>query len=86
MPSIRLTARTPLKPSPWVFHRFSDPTSEEFRATHASGLKGKSGVSDTAYLCEHKYEGEEMADSLDWTAKGAVTPVKDKGQGRFMLR
>merc|ERR1719333_1305037 len=55
-------------------------TNEEFRAIYASGLKGKSAGPRTAYLGEHKYEGEELADSLDWTAKGAVTPVKDQGQ------
>merc|ERR1711976_540621 len=61
-------------------NQFSDMTNEEFRATYASGLKGKSAGPRTAYLGEHKYEGEELADSLDWTTKGAVTPVKDQGQ------
>jgi len=61
-------------------NQFSDLTNDEFRATYASGLKGKSARPHTAYLGEHKYEGEELADSLDWSAKGAVTPVKDQGQ------
>merc|ERR1712048_1260587 len=61
-------------------NQFSDLTNDEFRATYASGLKGKSIRPNTAYLGEHKYEGEELADSLDWAAKGAVTPVKDQGQ------
>jgi len=61
-------------------NQFSDLTNDEFRATYASGLKGQSVRPRTAYLGEHKYEGEELADSLDWAAKGAVTPVKNQGQ------
>merc|ERR1712203_486831 len=28
----------------------------------------------------HEYSGETLATSIDWTTKGAVTPVKDQGQ------
>merc|ERR1712048_230361 len=28
----------------------------------------------------HEYQGETLAESVDWTTKGAVTPVKDQGQ------
>jgi len=61
-------------------NQFSDLTNDEFRATYASGLKGRSNRPRVAYLGEHKYEGESLADSLDWSTKGAVTPVKDQGQ------
>jgi len=61
-------------------NQFSDLSNDEFRALYASGLKGISARPRTAYLGEHKYEGEALADSLDWSTKGAVTPVKDQGQ------
>merc|ERR1712087_719334 len=31
-------------------------------------------------LGKHTYNGESLAASVDWTTKGAVTPVKNQGQ------
>merc|ERR1712084_111500 len=31
-------------------------------------------------LGAHKYNGEALASSIDWSQKGAVTPVKNQGQ------
>merc|ERR1712187_883273 len=31
-------------------------------------------------LGNHTYNGETLATSVDWTTKGAVTPVKNQGQ------
>merc|ERR1712151_248393 len=60
-------------------NQFTDLTLEEFQALPIRGYKAglkqnlpKVGV--------HEYSGETLATSIDWTTKGAVTPVKDQGQ------
>jgi C1A family cysteine protease len=56
---------------------FADLTAEEFTATR---LGYKKEESDSPVLDTHSWQGEELADSLDWTTKGAVTKIKDQGQ------
>jgi hypothetical protein len=59
--------------------RFTDLTSEEFKTKFVSGYKAPSAMlGDLPYLGEH--ETVESTGSVDWTTKGAVTPVKDQGQ------
>merc|ERR1712137_1096364 len=62
-------------------NQFSDLSKEEFLSTY-TGLKGGSGKmwSEVPTLGEHVYNGEPLAESVDWTQKGAVTGVKDQGQ------
>merc|ERR1719169_386920 len=33
-----------------------------------------------AYLGRHEYSGAELPSSVDWSTKGAVTPIKNQGQ------
>merc|ERR1711988_1038551 len=50
---------------------------EEYKAFLArSNKKGDSPPS----LGVHVHDGSELAASVDWVTKGAVTPVKDQGQ------
>jgi C1A family cysteine protease len=58
---------------------FSDLTAEEFAALPIRGLKTAAN-SGLPKVGEHEYLGETLAESVDWTTKGAVTPVKDQGQ------
>jgi len=59
--------------------QFTDLTNEEFKAMYVSGYKAPSQMlGDLPYLGEH--DSEESSGSVDWTTKGAVTPVKDQGQ------
>merc|ERR1712193_6989 len=59
--------------------RFTDLTNEEFKTQYVSGYKAPSAMlGDLPYLGEH--ETVESTGSVDWTTKGAVTPVKDQGQ------
>merc|ERR1712019_100392 len=59
-------------------NRFSDLSLEEFKALHVRGYT-KPGHA-TPLLKVHTYNGEDLAVSVDWRTKGAVTPVKDQGQ------
>jgi C1A family cysteine protease len=58
---------------------FSDMTLEEFQAMPIRGFKSSSDM-DLPKVGVHEYNGEELAASVDWTTKGAVTAVKDQGQ------
>jgi len=59
---------------------FANLTPEEFgiRLGYKGSVRGT--FSNLPTLGEHTYNGEELAESVDWTTKGAVTPVKDQGQ------
>merc|ERR1712187_1047097 len=50
----------------------------EFQSQYLSGLKAPVAHS-SAYLGRHVYEGEALPDSVDWSTKGAVTPIKNQG-------
>ncbi|XP_020578327.1 oryzain alpha chain-like [Phalaenopsis equestris] len=58
-------------------NRFADLTNEEYRASHLGIRKPlrHRNPSDRYRLAA----GEALPDSVDWTKKGAVVPVKDQG-------
>merc|ERR1712032_1378139 len=61
-------------------NQFTDMSQEEYRL--AAGLGYKPAAKKWAgmpHLGEHTHNGEELALTVDWTTKGAVTPVKDQG-------
>lgn len=62
-------------------NQFTDQTSDEF-VTANMGFKMpdlSQMYGGAAFLGNHTFNGEALADSVDWTTKGAVTPVKDQG-------
>jgi len=59
-------------------NQFSDQTLEEYQGLNLFGYKKP--ITDMPNLGVHEYAGEELAASIDWRSKGAVTPVKDQGQ------
>jgi len=60
-------------------NQFSDLNQEQYRAAAGLGYKG-SAYRGMPFLGVHEYEGEELAASVDWTTRGAVTAVKNQGQ------
>jgi cathepsin L len=62
-------------------NQFTDLTAEEYRVAAGLGYKpSKERMGSLPNLGVHTYNGEKLADTVDWTTQGAVTPVKDQGQ------
>jgi len=58
---------------------FAAMTLEEFQSANIRGFMS-SESQGLPKLGVHEYQGETLAASIDWTTKGAVTPVKNQGQ------
>jgi len=62
-------------------NEFTDMTNDEFTMTHLGlNMPAKQAWGDLPHLGTHKYSGGALPSSVDWTTKGAVTPVKNQGQ------
>lgn len=65
-------------------NKFSDLTHAEFKALYIGGRKSgaakKKATSSADFDAYISSRGVTAASSVDWRAKGAVTPVKDQGQ------
>jgi len=57
---------------------FADLTNDEFKQNYLGFIAPD--VSDVPVLGSHTWQGEKLADSVDWTTAGAVTPIKDQGR------
>jgi cathepsin L len=58
---------------------FSDLTAEEFASMPIRGF-ASGEASGLPKVGVHEFQGEELAAAVDWSTRGAVTPVKNQGQ------
>jgi len=63
-------------------NKFADMTHEEFVAERLGyQMPAASALYEGApFLGNHSWNGEALPSSVDWSSKGAVTPIKDQGQ------
>jgi len=66
----------------FALNAFADLTWEEFRSTYVGGFKPalEQQWEGLPHLGTHQYSGADLPDEIDWTTKGAVTPIKNQGQ------
>jgi C1A family cysteine protease len=76
----RLNQETP--DTQFDVNEFADMTHDEFANSYLHGYKPdlKQQWGETPHLGTHQYSGATLPTSVDWTTKGAVTPIKNQGQ------
>jgi len=61
-------------------NQFADLTASEFAVDYTGLERAERPWGDLPYLGAHVASNQTLARDLDWTQRGAVTPVKNQGQ------
>jgi len=61
-------------------NEFSDMDMDEFMSQYTGLKRPETPWGELPYLGRHNYSGNALDDSVDWSTKGAVTPIKNQGQ------
>ena len=65
-----------------AINKFADMTNEEFRAVYLGSKMPEKKKLGSVYHSQ----GIEVPTSWNWADKGAVTPIKDQGQCKYLLK
>merc|ERR1712125_133498 len=60
-------------------NQFADLSADEFASQYTGLRKPEKVWGDLPYLGRDTWGGKALESSIDWTTKGAVTPVKNQG-------